>query len=78
MFHSSKKFKAKIEEWAKEDLWIYFIPPYSPELNEIEILWRFVKYQWLAFEAYSSFENLKKHLKDIFDSFGSKCIINFC
>ena len=38
--HTSKKFKEKIKEWKELDLLIYFIPPYSPELNKIEILWR--------------------------------------
>ncbi|QZT39075.1 transposase [Halosquirtibacter xylanolyticus] len=36
--HKSKKFKDKIEQWEEEDLYIYFITPYSPELNIIEIL----------------------------------------
>ncbi|MFR9590589.1 MAG: transposase, partial [Rikenellaceae bacterium] len=43
--HRSKKFMAKVEQWRELDLWIYFLPPYSPELNIIEILWRFMKYQ---------------------------------
>lgn len=75
--HTSKKFKEKIKEWKELDLLIYFIPPYSPELNKIEILWRFVKYKWLKFEAYISFENLKASLKNVLDNFGKKCIINF-
>ena len=34
--HRSKLFKAKMEQWKKLDLLIFFIPPYSPELNKIE------------------------------------------
>jgi len=48
--HKSKMFNEKIKEWEKRNLNIYFIPPYSPELNLIEILWRFVKYRWLSFD----------------------------
>ncbi|MFR9558927.1 MAG: transposase, partial [Rikenellaceae bacterium] len=33
--HRSKKFMAKVEQWRELDLWIYFLPPYSPELNII-------------------------------------------
>lgn len=33
-------------------LFIYYLPPYSPELNLIEILWSFIKYAWLPFNAY--------------------------
>ena len=46
--HKSKKFKAKIAEWKENDVLIYFLSPYSPELNLIEILWRRIKYQWLS------------------------------
>jgi transposase len=75
--HTSKKFRQKIKEWELLDLWIYFIPPYSPELNKIEILWKKIKYEWLAFEAYTSFDKLKLGIKEVMDEFGKKCIINF-
>lgn len=75
--HKSKKFTQKIEEWEELDVLIYFIPPYSPELNKIEILWRFIKYQWLEFDSYSSFENLKSNLNEVLLNFGSKYCINF-
>jgi hypothetical protein len=52
--HKSKKFMAKIKQWEEDDLLIYFLPPYSPELNLIEILWRRIKYNWLSFDAYIS------------------------
>lgn len=41
--HKSKKFIAKMEQWIQDDVWVYFLPPYSPELNLIEILWRRIK-----------------------------------
>lgn len=31
----SKKFMSKIKEWKEQYLLIYFLPPYSPELNLI-------------------------------------------
>jgi len=36
--HNSKLFAEKSREWKEKGLKIYFIPPYSPELNLIEIL----------------------------------------
>ena len=36
--HKSKKFNAKIEKRKEKDVFIYFLPPYSMELNLIEIL----------------------------------------
>ena len=75
--HKSKKFMAKIEQWKEKDVLIYFLPPYSPELNMIEILWKRIKYQWLGFDAYKSFENLKEQLNFILNNFGTKYDIKF-
>jgi len=75
--HKSRIFADKMKDWEKLGLRIYFIPPYSPELNLIEILWRFIKYRWLPFDAYVSFSALKKSLNEIFDGFGNKYVINF-
>lgn len=75
--HRSKIFMAKIEEWQELDLLIYFLPTYSPELNLIEILWRRMKYQWLPFDAYLSFENLRKNVSEILTNFGGKYDIKF-
>jgi len=69
--HKSKKFKAKIAEWKENDVLIYFLPPYSPELNLIEILWRRIKYQWLSFDAYLCFQNLKERVSYVLNNFGS-------
>ncbi len=76
--HKSKAFKAKIEEWKTvNDLYIFFLPPYSPELNPIEILWKRIKYQWLSFDSYDSFTNLKSKLNCILSEFGTKYDIKF-
>lgn len=75
--HRSKKFMAKIEQWREQDLWIYYLPPYSPELNIIEILWRFIKYQWLPFDAFLNFQNLKERIAELLNIIGSKYIIKF-
>ncbi|PWA04583.1 IS630 family transposase [Flavobacterium laiguense] len=75
--HKSKKFMAKIEQWKEKDVFIYFLPPYSPELNLIEILWRRIKYQWLDFGAYKSFESLKEKLNFVLNNIGTKYDIKF-
>ena len=69
--HKSKKFMAKIREWKENDLLIFFLPPYSPELNLIEILWRRIKYQWLPFDAYLGFQYLKERLAFVLNNFGT-------
>lgn len=75
--HTSKEFKENIERWKKEGLTIMYIPPYSPELNLIEILWRKIKYEWLPFSAYDSFRSLKENLFDVLSKIGKTCTINF-
>lgn len=75
--HKSNKFMAKVKEWKEKDLWIYFLPPYSPELNLIEILWKRIKYQWLDFDAYKNFQTLEEKLNLVLDNFGNKYDIKF-
>ncbi|MDR0547505.1 MAG: transposase [Dysgonamonadaceae bacterium] len=75
--HHSKIFQAKIQEWKKQDLYLYFLPPYSPELNLIENLWRFIKYDWLDLGAYTDLKTLKNNLNDILKNVGTKYNINF-
>ena len=60
--HTSNAFESKIADWALQGLNIQNIPAYSPELNKIEILWRKIKYEWLDFSAYLSFETLTTNI----------------
>jgi transposase len=76
--HKSKRFNAQIQRWRDEnDLFLFFLPPYSPELNRIEILWRNIKYRWLDFKAFISYQNLKNELDFVIDNIGSKFNIHF-
>ena len=75
--HTSNIFLEKQSEWEAKGLTIFFLPTYSPELNIIEILWRFIKYQWLEVAAYDSWNNLVKAVENIFIKFGNEYIINF-
>lgn len=75
--HHSKAFKQRIKFWESMDLFIYFLPPYSPELNKIEILWRFIKYKWLPFDAFLNFKNLKERLNNVLLNLKTKYVINF-
>ena len=75
--HTSNEFKNNIEKWAQQGLTIVPIAPYSPELNLIEILWRKIKYEWLPFSAYTSFQSLKECLFDILANIGKTYVISF-
>lgn len=75
--HHSKAFEAKVEEWKQDDLYIFYLPKYSPHLNPIEILWRMIKYQWLPYEEIEDQNELNQRLDEILINFGEKYTINF-
>jgi hypothetical protein len=75
--HKSKKFMKKIKEWKEQDVLIFFLPPYSLELNLIEILWRRIKYQWIPLDAYLCFQNLKECLSFVLNNVGGQYDIIF-
>ena len=75
--HRSKAFIRHIPKWVKRGLIIKYLPVYSPELNLIEILWRFIKYYWLPFSAYGSFQQLCAAVEEILQQFGTKYTIDF-
>ncbi len=75
--HRAQEFIRPIPQWVKRGLIIQYLPTYSPELNLIEILWRFIKYHWLPFSAYMSFPCLVPAVEDILTRFGTDYTINF-
>jgi transposase len=75
--HTSEDFEEELERWQKEDLYVKFLPPYCPELNLIELLWRKIKYEWLPLDAYLNFKTLTASLFDVLKGIGSKYRITF-
>ena len=75
--HRSEDFEDRIPYWKKRGLIIKYLPPYSPELNLIEILWRRIKYTWLPFSAYGCLNALNEALEAILSKVGSEYQITF-
>lgn len=75
--HRSEKFLAAVMRWMEKDLYIFFLPRYSPHLNLAETFWRKAKYEWLRPTDYSSFAKFKKKVKYIFNNVGLKYKIQF-
>ena len=75
--HTSDALIEKLEEWKQKKLEIFWLPTYSPKLNLIEILWKFIKYEWIEVDAYESGKALMNYLKKVLDNLGSKYVINF-
>mgnify|MGYP003972537973 CR=1 FL=1 len=75
--HKSDEFQEAIKRWKNKNIFFYFLPPYSPELNKIEILWRFIKYSWLPLDSYLNKLNLADNLFYILKNIGDKYRITF-
>jgi transposase len=75
--HSSEVFEAKRAQWQERNVEICYLSSYSPELNLIERLWQELKYRWLPFEAYLSFQNLRDYLMKVLAEVGSELTISF-
>lgn len=75
--HHGKVVKNEFAKWGSMQLFIFYLPTYSPHLNPIEILWRFVKYKWLNKVHYKTWPTLKKAILQIFKQYGSTYSINF-
>ena len=74
--HTAKAIEPLMEQLKKKGLTLYFLPPYSLELNRIEILWRKVKYEWMAFKTRDS-KTLETDLDEIFTKFGEHYQLTF-
>jgi len=75
--HRSQKFIEQIEKWMERDLYVFFLPKYSPHLNLAETFWRKAKYEWLRPSDYGSFAKYKKKVKAIFNNIGLEYKIAF-
>ena len=75
--HTSAAFKAQLPVWEEQGMTLFYLPPYSPELNRIEIMWRCCKHQWLPLAAYHNIKSLQCHLRKTLNQVGSKWKINF-
>jgi transposase len=56
--HRNRKIKELRKIWERRGLFLFYLPPYSPELNIAEILWRILKGKWLRPIDYATADNL--------------------
>ncbi|WP_256990716.1 IS630 family transposase [Burkholderia sp. HI2714] len=74
--HTAKAIKPLLDVLRQRGLRLYFLSPYSPELNRIEKLWHQMKYQWLAFKA-RDVDTLEADIDSILNGFGDKYGFSF-
>ena len=75
--HKAHLVKAQMAAWAAQGLTLLYLPPYSPELNRIEILWRFCKHYWLTPDAYQTPQTLLQQLTNLLLTVWSRRIVAY-
>ena len=72
-----KAFKDHFSVWEERGLYIFFLPPYSPHLNIVEILWKKLKYEWLQVKDYADKNTLHEAVRYILSEVGKSLSIAF-
>ena len=75
--HTSKKFQDMLPVWEEKGLTVFYLPPYSPQLNPIEMVWKFMKYYWIELDAYKSAVNMKNYVEKVIQGYGIDYEIKF-
>jgi hypothetical protein len=57
--HKSDRVKEELPRLASAGVHLFYLPPYSPELSEIEPIWQDVKYRLLPVRSHSQLGALK-------------------
>jgi putative transposase len=70
--HTSKVVRQARQSLAAAGIYLYFLPAYSPELNEIEPVFRQVKYQEMPVRSHTSRTGLREAVESGFDSYRRK------
>jgi transposase len=68
--HTSRIIRRARPELAAAGIDLYFLPPYAPELNEIEAVFRQVKYQEIPERSYTTREGLRAAVDTGFRTYG--------
>ena len=75
--HQAHVARACHAEWAAKGLRLLFLPPYSPELNKIELRWHRCKHYWVRPEDYQTDQTLLQRVEYVLKRIGSDYTITF-
>ena len=70
--HISKVTKAARPALAALGIYLYYLPAYSPELNEIEAVFKQVKHHEIPQRSYTSKADLRAAVEEGFDRYRNK------
>ena len=75
--HKAHVVEARHAEWAARGLTLLFLPPYSPELNKIELLWHRCKHYWLTPADYQTDHTLWEKVEYVLAHIGTEYTLTF-
>ena len=75
--HTAHLVRERHAAWTAAELTLLFLPPYSPELNKIEMLWHRYKHYWVRPEDYHTDLTLLKRIENVLLEVEKKYIITF-
>jgi len=75
--HRARKIRERFEVWQQRGLFIFFLPPYSPQLNIIERFWKELKEGWLKPEDYHTADDLFYAVNQILAGVGTEFKMDF-
>jgi transposase len=75
--HTAKQIKERLGVWQRRGLYVFYLPPYSPQLNIIERLWKELKARWLRASDYESGDALFYATELALAAVGKELRINF-
>jgi len=75
--HKARLLQEKWAVWQERGLFIFFLPPYSPQLNLAETMWRKLKTEWLQASDYGEKERLFCAIDKYMNNIGNKNTIRF-
>jgi transposase len=61
-----------------ENIKIFFLPPYSPELNPVERLWLYIKKHTLSNKIYKTIDDLEDALCEFINQLSQEVVKNIC
>ena len=75
--HTAHLVRERPAAWAAAGLTLLFLPPYSPELNKIGLLWHRCKHYWVRPEDYHTDLTLPERIEHVLMEVGQKYIVTF-
>lgn len=69
--HKARAIEPHLALLRGQGVTLYFLPPYSPELNRIEKLWHLIKHTWMAVKHRDA-GMLETDVSEILSNFGTR------